>query len=124
MSRGLLLGFALLGVSLRVGQAGRAVPLWEDMIAAGVAVASYSIFFSTPLHMLAWPVAVGMLAHAVRWWTLSLGAGVGTGALVACLVVGLILTPLARPWKMPFAALAFAPVVSILPTLYPVRMST
>src|SRR6266849_6786831 len=63
ISTGLLLGLALLGVSLPVGQAGRAVPLWQDMIAAGVAVASYSVFFSTPLHMLTWPVAVGMLAH-------------------------------------------------------------
>jgi uncharacterized membrane protein YjjB (DUF3815 family) len=67
ISTGLLLGLALLGVSLPVDQAGRAVPLWQDMIAAGVAVASYSVFFSTPLHMLAWPVAVGMLAHALRW---------------------------------------------------------
>jgi uncharacterized membrane protein YjjB (DUF3815 family) len=62
ISLGLLLGLALLGVSLPVDQAGRAVPLWRDMIAAGVAVAAYSVFFSTPLHMLGWPVAVGMLA--------------------------------------------------------------
>jgi hypothetical protein len=40
--------------------------LSNDMIAA-VAVAAYSVFFSTPLHMLGWPVAVGMLAHALRW---------------------------------------------------------
>src|SRR5882762_4202212 len=65
ISTGLLLGLALLGGSLPVDPAGRAVPLWQDVIAAGVAVASYSVFYSTPLHMLAWPVAVGMLAHAL-----------------------------------------------------------
>src|SRR5580700_10029685 len=54
ISVGLLLGLALLGVSLPVGEAGRAVLLWQDMIAAGVAVASYSVFFSTPMHMVAW----------------------------------------------------------------------
>src|SRR6202011_5133083 len=67
IATGLLLGLALLGVSLPVGQTGRSVPLWQDVIAAGVAVASYSVFFSTPLNMLPWPVAVGMLAHALRW---------------------------------------------------------
>ena len=66
ISTGLLLGLALLGVSLPVDQAGRAVPLWQDVIAAGVAIAAYSVFFSTPPKMLPWPVTVGMLAHALR----------------------------------------------------------
>src|SRR5438046_567730 len=73
ISAGLLLGLGLLHVSLPVGEPGRAVPLWLDIIAAGVAVAAYSVFFSTPLRMLSWPIAVGMLAHALRWWTLAVG---------------------------------------------------
>src|SRR6267143_97155 len=56
ISTGLLLGLALLGVSLPVDPPGRALALWHDVIAAGVAVASYSVFFSTPLNMLPWPV--------------------------------------------------------------------
>jgi uncharacterized membrane protein YjjB (DUF3815 family) len=121
---GLLMGLSLLGVSLPVAGPVHSVPIAYDVIAAAVAVAAYGTFFQMPWRMLPIPMLIGMLAHACRWIAISYAhANVATGALVACLVVGIIMTPITDQLRLPFAGFAFASVVSLIPGVFLFRMA-
>lgn len=116
---GLVLGLAFAGVGLPPAGTSAVVPLEYDVLAAGVAVMAYGTFFNMACAKLPIPIAIGMLAHGCLWGAITLaGVNAATGALFACLVVGTVMTPIADRLRVPFAGLAFASVVSLIPGSY------
>ena len=115
---GLLSGLALTGTPFPSNGPTRPVPLVYDVVAAGIAVAAYGSFFNMPWRMLPIPIGIGMIAHALRWESLAMGASLQLGAFGACLLVGAVITPVAHKSRMPFGACAFASVVSLIPGVF------
>ena len=120
---GLIAGLSLGQQSLPPPGPAATAPLTLDVLAAGVGVAAYGTFFSMPWRVLPLPIAIGMLAHASRWVALDWGANTPLGAFIACLIVGTLTTPIANRLHFPFAAFAFASVVSLIPGIYLFHMA-
>jgi uncharacterized membrane protein YjjP (DUF1212 family) len=113
---GLLVGLTLVGAELDVDPAGRDVALWVDAPVAGVVAVCYGVFYSAPLAILWWPLVVGAAVHALHWtavgpWHLDGAVAAGLAALVAATV----LRPVSWRFGLPFSAIGFASVVSMLP---------
>jgi uncharacterized membrane protein YjjP (DUF1212 family) len=121
ISGGLIAGLALGGQTLAVTAPSGGAPFYVDVIAAGVAAASYPVYFSMPWRIIGWPVVVGMCAHAIHWWALERGASLAVAAFLSCLLVGSVLVPVAHYMRIPFAAVGFASVVALVPGLFVFR---
>jgi uncharacterized membrane protein YjjP (DUF1212 family) len=118
ISAGLLLGLSAATTTLPGAGPTPSVPLPWDVCAAGVAVASYGSFFNMPWRTVPIPICMGVFAHALRWELLSVGASLQLGAFLACLLVGTVMTLVAHRFRMPFGALAFVSVVSLIPGVF------
>jgi uncharacterized membrane protein YjjP (DUF1212 family) len=116
VTAGLVLGLWLGGVHLAADSGVRDVSIWVDAPTAGLLAVAYGVFYAVPLRVLPWPFIVGAAAHALRWTVVDQWAAEPwVGAGLACLFVGLVLVPVCERRQLPFSALGFASVVSLVP---------
>jgi uncharacterized membrane protein YjjB (DUF3815 family) len=121
---GLLVGLTITNGSSTDSMLPDQIPLWLDIVSAGVVISAFGALYSLPWRILVAPLLVGMLCHAIRWLILENGGGVVLGAFVACLIAGTITAILARYLKLPFAALAFGAVVPMMPGIFVLKLAS
>jgi uncharacterized membrane protein YjjP (DUF1212 family) len=125
IAAGLGLGLRFGGQALPLSSVTTEVPFLADMLAAGAAAACFPVFFNSPYRIIGWPVAVGMAVHALHWWAIThWHAGLPVAALLSCLAAAAVLGPIAHWYRIPFTAIGFAAVVSMVPGMYVFRTVT
>jgi uncharacterized membrane protein YjjP (DUF1212 family) len=91
------------------------IPLWADVILAGVAACGFGAVYNAPWAVL-WPsILCGMLGHGIRYLGLQHGAGLVMSTLIACFVIGVLAASFVERLRVPFAAVAFASAVPMMP---------
>jgi uncharacterized membrane protein YjjP (DUF1212 family) len=95
--------------------AAQPIPLWLDVLLAGVASCGFGAFYNAPWRVLWTSIACGMVGHGIRYLCLADGMQPEVAALFACVAIGFMAIRWVDSMRIPFAAIAFAGAVPMMP---------
>jgi len=116
----------LVGVRMTIGAMGHVVTpspatqltLPLDMLLAGIAACAFAVFYNTPWRVLWITVLCGSSGHGIRFMSMEHGLSQVAATFLACLFIGLAAMAAASKFRLPFATVAFAAAVSMMPGLF------
>lgn len=91
------------------------IPLWLDVILAGIAACGFGAFYNAPWRVLWTSIVCGMVGHGIRYVCKDQGMTLEMSTFFACLAIGLMASAIVRRMKVSFAAIAFAGAVPMMP---------
>lgn len=87
----------------------------HDVVLAGVASCGFGVAFNTPWRILSISILSGMVGHGLRYLCLHNGVSLEAATFFACLPIGVISGIAVEKIQVPFAAVAFAGAVPMMP---------
>jgi uncharacterized membrane protein YjjP (DUF1212 family) len=129
---GILLASALgivLGVELTLpgpllpeqGTSADHLNLVSDVVLAGIVTCGFAVFYNTAWGQVGLAAVGGMAGHGFRYLALGAGSSVVVATFLGGLAVGVVSAWIARSGKTPFAVIAFAGAVTMMPGLHMYR---
>jgi uncharacterized membrane protein YjjB (DUF3815 family) len=91
--------------------------LITDMILAGIVTCGFALFYNANWTHTGLAMLGGMAGHGTRFIALELGARVEVATFLGGFAVGVVAALIARSYKLPFAVVAFAGAVTMMPGL-------
>src|SRR5262249_6701998 len=117
---GIVLGVELtLPDSISVDQAASPdhLNLLSDVVLAGIVTCGFAVFYNTAWRQLWMAILGGMTGHGLRFLALEAGVRLEAATFLGGLAVGVISAWICRSRKLPFAVIAFAGAVTMIPGL-------
>jgi uncharacterized membrane protein YjjP (DUF1212 family) len=91
--------------------------LLSDMLLAGVVTCGFALAYNTEWSRVGLAMVGGMLGHGLRYLALDWGCTLGAATFLAGVTVGVVSAFIARNTRSPFAVIAFAGAVTMMPGL-------
>jgi uncharacterized membrane protein YjjP (DUF1212 family) len=91
--------------------------LVSDIVLAGIVACGFAMFYNTAWSHLWMATVGGMAGHGIRFVSLQAGLRLEGATFLGGLVVGIVSAWMARTSKTPFAVIAFAGAVTMIPGL-------